>query len=649
MCVCVYRLISVLSGRGGLENVSTSGDVYFLAGAPLGGDGQRPRLTRKAVKRRIGFVSQDEVLFANLTVEETLVFTAKLKTKYPRQHRRHHHSEKHEVIRSAKGDAEAVMALLGLSKVKSSLVGDPMQRGVSGGERKRVSIAIELLTNPAVIFLDEPTSGLDSTTALSLMKTLKNLARGNRSIIASIHQPSSRVFNMIDQLILLSSGKTVYNGCALDAFPYFEKLGMAIPRGVSFAEVLLDIANGASEDVNVDDAIRNFAKQHEAAEDKLKTTTTTTTTTTTSTTTTTTPRSVIEIPLEMCETSSEDSHDDLHRQQQQQQQQHPALKLPSHRCCSGTVRQMTSTLKALLTAPMRMCRGDQHGDGEGGPKWKVSWFAQFWILLHRSFRQRRFEVFDSITLVQFSMTGLITGVLWFQVAAEKPRTEASVTDIAGYVFFSLTFMTFTSIFASLFTFPSEKAVMFKERRAGMYRLSAYYLAKVVSDLPLTLFYPFLFISITYWMAGMKPTVSAFATYVGVAFVNVLCASSVGLNIGAYFMNLKKAQVACAIFTLLMMLTTGFLVADIPKWIDWIKYVSFIRYSYKIILHSQLGDTYYFCPDSTTNPSLMCPISDMSMALQTNPNSPVLRQALTLCGFMVLFRIIGYLVLLGKRA
>ena len=133
----------------------------------------------KSVKRRLGFVTQDEVLFDALTVGETLRFTAllKLPQSIPTEEK--------------SGRALEVLVKLGLSKVQNSIVGGPMRRGVSGGERKRVSIAIELLTNPSVLFLDEPTSGLDSTTALQLVHTLRELASGGRTVITSIHQPSS--------------------------------------------------------------------------------------------------------------------------------------------------------------------------------------------------------------------------------------------------------------------------------------------------------------------------------------------------------------------------------------------------------------------------------------------------------------------------
>lgn len=113
-----------------------------------------------------------------------------------------------------KARVNGVISALGLDKCQHTLVGGPTRRGVSGGERKRVSVGHELLINPSVIILDEPTSGLDSTTAMSLILTLRTLARDGRSIITTIHQPSSRLFHQLDRLMLMSDGHSIYSGLA---------------------------------------------------------------------------------------------------------------------------------------------------------------------------------------------------------------------------------------------------------------------------------------------------------------------------------------------------------------------------------------------------------------------------------------------------
>lgn len=114
---------------------------------------------------------------------------------------------------SAKERKERVENLikdLGLTKCADTRVGNQLIRGLSGGERKRASIGVELITNPSLIFLDEPTTGLDSTTALNVLELLKALADNGRNVVSTIHQPSSEIFNQFDNLMLMVRGNIIY-------------------------------------------------------------------------------------------------------------------------------------------------------------------------------------------------------------------------------------------------------------------------------------------------------------------------------------------------------------------------------------------------------------------------------------------------------
>ena len=112
---------------------------------------------------------------------------------------------------------EEVMADLGLTHVKNVIIGTPIKKGISGGERKRLCVGMQLLNRPQLLFLDEPTSGLDSVTALDLIRTFHSLAHGKLpekavTIVCSIHQPQSKIFNLFDSLILLKGGNVIYQG-----------------------------------------------------------------------------------------------------------------------------------------------------------------------------------------------------------------------------------------------------------------------------------------------------------------------------------------------------------------------------------------------------------------------------------------------------
>ena len=184
------------------------------------------------MKRNTGFVTQDDALYPHLTVTETLVFTALLRLP-------NSISTKDKVLH-----AEAVITQLGLTKCKDSIIGDPFLRGVSGGERKRVSIGQEMLINPSLLFLDEPTSGLDSTTAQRIVSTLWELASGGRTVVMTIHQPSSRLFYMFHKVLLLSEGNPLYFGKGAEAMDYFSSIGFVPSVAMNPADFLLDLANG---------------------------------------------------------------------------------------------------------------------------------------------------------------------------------------------------------------------------------------------------------------------------------------------------------------------------------------------------------------------------------------------------------------------
>ncbi|XP_024977235.1 ABC transporter G family member 9-like [Cynara cardunculus var. scolymus] len=188
------------------------------------------------MKRNTGFVTQDDVLYPHLTVIETLVFTALLRlpnTLTTREKVMH---------------AESVINQLGLTRCKTSIIGSSFLRGVSGGERKRVSIGQELLINPSLLFLDEPTSGLDSTTAQRIVSTLWELAKGGRTVVMTIHQPSSRLFYMFHKVLLLSEGNPLFFGKGSEVMEYFQSIGFSPSVAMNPSDFLLDLANGISSD-----------------------------------------------------------------------------------------------------------------------------------------------------------------------------------------------------------------------------------------------------------------------------------------------------------------------------------------------------------------------------------------------------------------
>jgi len=180
-------------------------------------------------RRQTAYVEQDDVMFPHLTVRETMYYTARLRmprgTTYDQKIAR----------------ADEVMAVLGLADCKDTRIGSAFFKGISGGERKRTSIGIELITNPRVLFLDEPTSGLDAFTAFHIMETIRDLARGGRSVVCTIHQPRETIFELFDKLLLLTKGRTSYYGPCAEIGQFMSSAGYGCPRSSTMADFLLDV------------------------------------------------------------------------------------------------------------------------------------------------------------------------------------------------------------------------------------------------------------------------------------------------------------------------------------------------------------------------------------------------------------------------
>ena len=168
-------------------------------------------------RRVAAYVQQDDSLYSTLTVRECISYSAQLRLCATLSNE----------VKNAMVDR--VIAELNLSHVANLRIGSAGgsngQRGISGGERRRVSIGMELVISPQILILDEPTSGLDSSSAHSVVQLVKDLADHGRIVILSIHQPSARSFVLLDKIMLLAKGKLLYSGAPMESKKYFQDLG----------------------------------------------------------------------------------------------------------------------------------------------------------------------------------------------------------------------------------------------------------------------------------------------------------------------------------------------------------------------------------------------------------------------------------------
>ena len=193
---------------------------------------------------------------ATQTVREALTFAAALKMNVSLAERAR--------------KVDEMMALLGLSGIENTIIGDSSMKGVSGGERKRVAVGMQLITDPSLLFLDEPTSGLDTLNAFNVVAILKKLALKGKTVVATLHQPSSEIFHMIDDLIVMAAGEIVYCGPANAVVKHFEALGFTFPIYSNPADfIFMDVLNLSKQAESAMKLVREDAA-HEVVSQQLE-------------------------------------------------------------------------------------------------------------------------------------------------------------------------------------------------------------------------------------------------------------------------------------------------------------------------------------------------------------------------------------------
>ncbi|CAI0378408.1 unnamed protein product [Linum tenue] len=475
-----------------------------------------------ALRRRVGFVTQDDVLLPQLTVEETLVFAAflRLPGNMSRQ-------QKYARV-------ETIIKDLGLERCRHTRIGGGFIKGISGGERKRTSIGHEILVDPSLLLLDEPTSGLDSTSANRLLHILQGIAKAGRTIITTIHQPSSRIFHTFDKILLISDGYPVYYGKARDSMDYFASLRFMPEIAMNPAEFMLDLATGQVNDISIPQDISTAAAPPGAQNSE---------------------KEVVKYLQGMYKTQLEPKEkEDNHRNK----------KAPEH-----------------LQAAIQVKK-----------EWTSSWLEQFRIIYKRTFKERCRDYFDKLRLVQALGIAVLLGLLWWK---SQTATEAQLRDQIGLMFYICIFWTSSSIFGAVYVFPFEKIYIVKERRADMYPLSVYYVCSTLCDMVAHVFYPTFFTIIVYFMAGFKRTVPCFFLTLMAILLIAITSQGAGELFGAASLSIRRAGMFASLLLMLFLLTGGYYVQHIPRFMQWLKYMSFLYYGFRLLLKVQYdGDQMYEC-------------------------------------------------------
>ncbi|KAI9982211.1 hypothetical protein PInf_008106 [Phytophthora infestans] len=203
----------------------------------------------KTFRAVTSYVAQEDSLLGSFTVLETMRMAAKLSL------------PNSVTSKQIEARVDDVVEAMGLATCRHTLVGDIFRKGLSGGQKRRLSIAIELLSNPSLLILDEPTSGLDSSATHNVMKFIVKLCAEGKTIVCTIHQPSSLVYDMFTNVVVLSAGETVYCGPRRQMIPHFASAGHDCPTYMNPAEYFISLVNTDFEDhANVSKLMQSYAQ-----------------------------------------------------------------------------------------------------------------------------------------------------------------------------------------------------------------------------------------------------------------------------------------------------------------------------------------------------------------------------------------------------
>uniref|UniRef100_A0A3Q2ZJB6 ABC-type xenobiotic transporter n=1 Tax=Kryptolebias marmoratus TaxID=37003 RepID=A0A3Q2ZJB6_KRYMA len=505
------RFLDILAARKEPEGLS--GEV-LIDGAP-----QPPNF-----KCLSGYVVQEDVVMGTLTVRQNLSFSAALRlpSSVPQ--------------REKEARVSHLIEELGLTKVADSKVGTQTARGISGGERKRTNIGMELVIDPAVLFLDEPTTGLDASTANSVLMLLKRMAGQGRTIIMSIHQPRYSIYRLFDTLTLLVNGKMAYHGPAPNALDYFVA-GFAFPHN-NPADFFLDVINGDFTEA---------ARVHAAADLDFE-------------------------ELGSTRRSTEERLMDEYR---------------SSSYAADTRAELTRVAQNkefLARAKSRTVT------------YNTSFFHQLRWVFQRTFQNLMLNPQTSVAQLGVNIfLALVVGAIFFGVKDD----QSGIQNRMGALFFITTNQCFSTVSAAEL-FITERKLFVHEYISGYYRVSVYFLSKILADLAMRTATSVIFSVVVYFLIGLKPTGEAFLVFTLTVTLVAYTATALTMVISADQSVVGLANIFMTITFVFMMIFSGLLVnlPSIVDWLEWLKYFSIPRYGFAALKINEFVGL-KFCSESVT--------------------------------------------------
>ncbi|KAM3385890.1 hypothetical protein ACQJBY_009524 [Aegilops geniculata] len=528
----------------GISGEAREGEIMAVLGASGAGkstliDALADRIQRESIRGAVtlngdaldsrllsvisAYVMQDDLLYPMLTVAETLMYSAEFRL--PRS----------LSTSKKRSRVQALIDQLGLRAAANTIIGDEGRRGVSGGERRRVSIGIDIIHDPIILFLDEPTSGLDSTSAFMVVKVLQGIAQSGSVVITSIHQPSYRILGLLDRLLFLSRGKTVYYGPPAALPPFFSEFGHPIPDGENPAEFALD----RIRELEGTQAGTNGLVQFN--------------------------RSWQEKPLSRAVSAASTS----------------PLGKPSL-----SLKEAIS----LSIARGKLVSGASASSPETAATAEVAtyanpWWVEVWVLTRRAFTNtwRTPELFV-IRFGAVAVTGFILATIFWRL----DNTPKGVKERVGFFAIAMSTMFYTSADA-LPVFLIERYIFLRETAHNAYRRSSYTLSNAIVAFPPLVVLSLAFTAITCFAVGLAGGAEGFVFSALIVLASFWAGSGFVTFLSGVVPHVIIGYTVVVVVLAYFLLFSGFVTRDrIPGYWIWFHYLSLIKYPYEAVMQNEFG-------------------------------------------------------------
>ncbi|KAL3845969.1 hypothetical protein ACJIZ3_003372 [Penstemon smallii] len=604
------------------------------------------------IKRTSAYIMQDDRLFPMLTVYETLMFAADFRLG--------------SISRADKrGRVEKLIEQLGLSSSRNTYIGDEGTRGVSGGERRRVSIGVDIIHGPSLLFLDEPTSGLDSTSAQSVIEKVHDIARSGSTVILTIHQPSSRIVQLLDHLIILARGQLMYQGSPKDVALHLGRMGRKLPKGENSIEYFIDVVQEYDQSELGVEALAEFAltgvkpPQLEAYEEF-------------SSASTVAPpakpprrerqedRSSKRLHLQTMDKDERGFNHSVrspwntsrswstsqsmtytptrkyadHRATTQRSSQSLDYYTPSIEILQGTPTPHSSeytvneddyithssVLQSTMATPQHM-----------SPKFSNSFFPETWILMRRNFIniRRTPELFLSRLFVLTVMGIMMATMFW------HPKNNLQgITNRLSFFIFTVCLFFFSSNDA-VPAFIQERYIFVRETSHNAYRASSYTIAGLITYLPFLALQAGVYAIIVWYPLKLK---GPFEYFLLVLYISLLSTNSFVVFVSSVVPNYILGYAAVIAFTALFFLFCGYFLNSeaMPEYWKWMYYISTMTYPYEGLLMNEYQTNETFAGISGNKI-----LESLGVGIEKNLKW---HRVYVMLGWAVLYRVLFYIVL-----